>query len=87
MPRRTIEVFTAGCAICSETVELVNRIACDSCDVNVLDVNDPGAAERAKALGVTRVPAVVVDGQLAQCCANGGPTEQDLRAAGVGNPA
>jgi glutaredoxin 3 len=35
--KRTIAIFSAGCPACEETVTLVNRIACSSCDVTVLD--------------------------------------------------
>ncbi len=35
-------------------------------------------------LGVRAVPAVVVDGELASCCRGVGATEEDLRAAGIG---
>ena len=67
--KRTIEVFSAGCPACQETVELVHRVACPSCEVSVLDMNDTQVAERAKELGIRSVPAVVIDGQLADCCA------------------
>ncbi len=82
--RRKVEVFSAGCGVCEETVSLVRRIACDSCDVSVLDMRDDQVAGRAKRLGIRAVPAVVVDGELAACCAGSGPTESALRAAGVG---
>jgi glutaredoxin 3 len=87
MTKRIIEVFSAGCAACEETINLVNSIACPSCEVSVLDMNDPTVASRAKQLGIRRVPAVVVNGKLAGCCAGvgAGPTEQGLRAAGVGS--
>ena len=81
---RNIEVFTAGCPACDETVALVNPIACPSCEVEVLDMRDRAVAGRAKRYGVNRVPAVVVNGQLAECCKDEGVTEADLRAAGVG---
>jgi glutaredoxin len=84
---RKIEVFSAGCPACEETVNLVNRIACPSCEVSVLDMKDPNVASRAKSLGIRSVPAVVIDGQLADCCAGRGPDETTLRAAGVGQPA
>ena len=29
--KRKIEVFSAGCPACEETIKLVNRIACPSC--------------------------------------------------------
>jgi len=84
--KRKIEVFTAGCPICEETVSLVARLACPSCAVAVLDVNDATTAARAKQLGVRSVPAVVIDGKLAGCCAGRGPDEATLRAAGLGVP-
>ncbi len=85
--KRKVEVFSAGCPACEDTVTLVKSIACPSCDVSVLDMNDDGVAARAKSLGARSVPAVVVDGELASCCAGGGPDESALRAAGVGQAA
>ena len=82
--KRKIEVFSAGCAAREETIALVNRIACPSCEIQVLDMHNPDVAARAKVYGVRRVPAVVVDGTLASCCVDGGPEEVALRAAGVG---
>ncbi len=82
--KRKVEIFSAGCGVCEATVSLVRRIACDSCDVSVLDMRDDRIAERAKRLGIRAVPAVVVDGELAACCEDSGPTESALRAAGVG---
>ncbi len=82
--KRKIEVFGAGCPVCEETIELVNRIACPSCEVSVLDMNQPKVAERAKTLGVRSVPAVAIDGKLADCCAGREVNEATLRAAGVG---
>jgi glutaredoxin 3 len=84
MPTRTVEIFSAGCSVCESTIEFVNQIACASCEVSILDMNDAVVAERAERLGITRVPAVVVDGKLADCCAGAGVTEQGLRAAGIG---
>lgn len=82
--KRKIEIFSAGCPACEDTVQLVNRIACPSCEVSVLDMNEPGVASRAKSLGIRSVPAVVIDGKLADCCAGRGPDEPTLRASGVG---
>lgn len=82
--QRTVEIFSAGCATCDEAVALVRRIACTSCDVTVLDMHDATVASRAKQLGIQSVPAIVIDGKLASCCANGGPDEGSLRAAGLG---
>ncbi len=81
---RKIEVFSAGCAVCDDTVALINRIACPSCEVLVLDMHKPDIAKKAKQYGIRSVPAVVVDGKLADCCIGRGPDEQQLRAAGIG---
>ena len=82
--KRKIEVFSAGCPACEETIELVNRAACPSCAVSVLDLNDPQVAKRAKDLGIRSVPSVVIDGKLAGCCAGRSPDEKTLRDAGLG---
>jgi glutaredoxin 3 len=83
---RQIEIFSAGCPMCEETIQLVNRAACPSCNVTIRDMRDPHIASRAKSLGVRSVPAVVIDGTLADCCTGRGPDEQTLRAAGLGRP-
>lgn len=82
---RKIEVFSAGCSVCDDTVALINRIACPSCEVLILDMHKPETAEKARRYGIRSVPAVVVDGKLAACCAGRGPDEQTLRALGVGS--
>ena len=84
--RRRIEIFSAGCSACDEAVEIVKRIACPSCETEVLDMHQSDVAARAAALGISRVPAIVIDGALADCCTSGEVDEQILRAAGVGVP-
>jgi glutaredoxin 3 len=82
--KRKIEVFSAGCAACEETIALVNRVACPSCEVSILDMKQASVVKRAGGLGIRSVPAVVIDGKLAGCCAGRGPDEATLRAAGLG---
>ena len=84
--KRKIEVFSAGCQVCNEAVEQVKQLACPSCEVQVLDMQDPTVAARAKTLGIRSLPAVAVNGQLADCCAGRGLDENKLRAAGIGRP-
>ena len=84
MTTRKIEVFSAGCPLCMDTVELVNRLSCPSCEVTVVDMLDIKGATRARELGVKTVPAVAIDGKLADCCAGRGPDETTLREAGIG---
>lgn len=84
--KRKIEIFTAGCPLCQDTVDLVNRLACTSCEVSVLDMNDKTVASRAAALGIRSVPAVAINGKLADCCTGRGVDETTLRDAGIGQP-
>lgn len=82
--KRKVEVFSAGCSACQAAIELVNRLACGSCEVSVLDMNDIEVAKRARDLGVRSIPAVAIDGRLASCCSGAGVEERALRAAGLG---
>ncbi len=84
--KRKIEVFSADCAACEETVAQVNRSACPSCEVEVLDMKDDAVGERARELGVRSIPAVAIDGRLADCCSGRGADQATLRAAGLGQP-
>ncbi len=86
--KRKVEVFTAGCPLCDPVVDLVKKTACPSCEVVVYDLNAGCATNdcrnKAKEYGVNRVPAVVVNGKLLDCCITGTVNEEILRAAGVG---
>ena len=82
--KRKVEVFTAGCPACAETVKLVKEIACSSSEVEVLDMHKPEVATKAKQYGVKTVPAVAINGKLASCCAGAGPNEAALRSASIG---
>ncbi len=84
--RRKVEIFSAGCPVCEDAIQRVTGIACPSCEVEVLDMNDPVTAKAAEAYGVQRVPAVAVDGKLAPCCAGVGVDEAALRSLGLGQP-
>jgi len=82
--KRKVEIFSAGCSACEDAIRTVKSIACESCDVAVLDMNDSDVAARARELGIRSVPAVVIDGQLADCCSGRGIDEATLRRGGVG---
>jgi glutaredoxin len=83
--KRTIEVLSANCPCCDDTIKLVQSLACPSCDVQILDMrSDKAAQTKAKQYGVTRVPAVVINGKLADCCQQGPVDTAVLRSLGVG---
>ncbi len=84
MAKRTVEVFTAGCGLCSDTLARVRQLACESCDVQVHDLTSEAGMAQAREYGVTRAPSVVVNGQLAACCRHGAVDAGVLRGLGVG---
>ncbi len=81
---RNVEIYSAGCSLCSDTVERVKELACDDCDVTIRNMNDSDVAEEADNLGIESVPAVVIDGELVSCCENTGVDTTALKAAGLG---
>ena len=83
---RKIEIFSAGCPTCDDAVTMIRGMACPFCNITVLDMNDAAVAARAKGLGIRSVPAVLIDGALADCCAGRGVNADSLRAGGVGTP-
>jgi glutaredoxin len=84
MSRRKVEVFSAGCPVCEDAIEMVREAACPSCEVEVLDIHEQSVTARARNLGIRSVPAVAIDGMLADCCSESGPDESVLKMAGLG---
>jgi glutaredoxin len=84
--KRKVEIFSAGCGVCDETIQLVEQIACESCEVEVLDMQQEDVAKRAKDYGIKVVPSVVIDGKIADCCESQDINEESLRAEGLGFP-
>ena len=77
----TIEIFSAGCSVCKDAIELARRLAGAAQEARVLDMQRAETITRAREVGIGSVPAVVVDGKLAACCAGRGPDERVLRDA------
>jgi len=77
---KTIEIYGAGCSTCTDTIEMVKKLT-GGHEVHVRDMQHHETAAQAKRLGIRSLPAVVVDGKLAACCASRGPDEHVLREA------
>lgn len=89
MAKRLVEIFSAGCPLCDDTVKLVRELACDNCEIQVYDLREGYGTNEGQAkvtqYGIQRVPTVVVNGKLAQCCSQQQPiSRESLIAAGVG---
>ena len=82
--KRKIEIFSAGCPTCEESIQQIQAAACPSCEIEVLDMRESAIATRAQRLGIRSLPAVVIDGILAGCCSSRGPDIATLQAAGLG---
>ena len=76
-----IQVFSAGCPICESAEQLVREVACPECTVEMVPINTPAGNALAAGYGITRAPAVVVDGVLAACCQGAVPDREVLKAA------
>ena len=78
--KHKIEIFSAGCHTCKQTIEAVKKLAGEH-EVHIHDMHDEGVAIRATGHGIRSLPAVVIDGKLAGCCASRGVDEHVLREA------
>ena len=79
--KHRIEIFSAGCAMCKETIDVVKKLAGSEHEVRVHDMHQREIASRAKRHDIRSLPAVVIDGKLAGCCAGRGVDEHVLREA------
>ena len=80
--KHRIEVFSAGCPLCHQVIDVVRRQAGSSSEIIVHNMTDTRAFWRATALGVRSVPAVAIDGKLTS--SGRGVDIEELRDAGLG---
>ena len=81
--QRQVEIFTADCPLCDETVKLVRKLACSSCQVSVYDLREPADLAKAEQYGIKGVPAIAINGRL---MLTGKPNTDQLQAIGIGQP-
>jgi len=77
MVKHNIEVFTSGCPLCRETIQIVEKARCSECtlkEYNILEKKE--YLEKARKYRVKSVPSIVVDGKLA---IEGKPTVQKVK--------
>ena len=61
---KRIEVFTADCPPCKETLSLLRQEACSECEIIERRCSGDECCEPAKGYGIKAVPTVVVDGKI-----------------------
>jgi len=78
----TIEVFTAGCHLCEETMEIVQKAKCSECTVTEYNIREKCDSEiclkKAKEYGIKAVPAIAIDGKIS---IEGKPTARQVKDA------
>ena len=79
--KHRIEIFSAGCKTCKDTIESVRKLAGSEHELVVHDMHQEEIATRAAQHDVRSLPAVVIDGKLAGCCSGRGVEEHVLREA------
>lgn len=65
---KNIEVFTAGCYLCEETMQIVREAKCDECTLTERNLSkecECGCIGRAKEYGIKVIPTIVIDGKMA----------------------
>jgi len=63
--KRKIEVFTAGCPLCDDTLALIRQaVAACSCEVVERRCTDQDRYAEALQFGVRTMPSVMVDGEI-----------------------
>ena len=81
MKKRQVEIFTANCPLCDETVRMVQELACSSCEVSVYNLRED--FEKAQQYGVNAAPTIAINGTIVLI---GQPDKAQLQAIGVGQP-
>lgn len=61
---KRIEVFTADCPLCKDTLELIKKEACSECEVVEHRCSGDECCQPAKNYNIKAVPTIVVDGKI-----------------------
>lgn len=61
---KRIEVFTADCPLCKDTLEIIKKEACTECEVIEQRCSGSECCQPAKNYDIKAVPTVVVDGKV-----------------------
>jgi hypothetical protein len=77
MKANKVEIYTAGCPLCDETVKEVKNIISED-EIIIYNLNKADDLNKARKYEINRVPAVVVNGRLLNCCKNNKVNKKEL---------
>ena len=80
MRTNKVEIFTAGCPLCDETVKEIKDIVSEN-ELIIYNLNKATDLNKAKEYEINKVPAVVVNGKLLNCCKNNKVDKKELTEA------
>jgi len=87
--KKKVEIFTAGCSVCSPVVDLIKTNASDDCEVIIYDLikqcDSKECISKVVDYGLKSIPAVAVNGALLNCCKTKGVSREELIKAGIIN--
>tara|TARA_B100000945_G_scaffold297944_1_gene277412 strand:- start:86 stop:295 length:210 start_codon:yes stop_codon:yes gene_type:complete len=67
---------------------MIRELACDKCEVTTYDLvqqcEDKICLDKLDEYGIKKVPAVIVNGKLLDCCKDSAFTKERLMEAGIG---
>lgn len=73
---KRIEVFTANCPLCKDTLELIKKEACSECEIIERRCSGDECCQPAKDYRIKAVPTIVVDGKITIV---GKPTSEQVK--------
>ena len=79
---KRIEIFTADCPLCKDTLELIRNEVCSECEVIERRCSGVECCQSAKDYDIKAVPTVVVDGKITIV---GKPTAEEVKKLFLGN--
>lgn len=67
MKTNKVEIYVAGCPLCDETVNAVKKIITDD-EIVIHNLKEKYDSGNLNKYGINKIPAVVVNGKLLNCC-------------------
>lgn len=85
--KKKVEIFIAGCTVCSPVVDLLKSSISDNCELIIYDLIKQCESKecliKVHEYGIKAIPSIAVDGKLLKCFENKGISKEELINAGI----